>query len=122
MKDASKLTESELRHFTGTENWYRHPLNRKVFFSDGAKHVADHGGAYWLLDIIACAQRYDKRVAATRFQVWKLSVGPGRKGLVICENGNRKLVCRQCLEFTDFPIPEIMLWFANGVIYLPSEH
>jgi hypothetical protein len=27
------------------------------FFTDGAKHVADAGGAYWLLDEIALAQR-----------------------------------------------------------------
>ena len=45
-----------LQRFTGTEQWYRHALNPKVLFTDGAKHVADHGGAYWLLDEIALGQ------------------------------------------------------------------
>ena len=35
--------------------WYRHALNRAVLFTDGAKHVADAGGADWLLDEIALA-------------------------------------------------------------------
>jgi hypothetical protein len=94
MKDASKLTESELRNLIGTENWYRHPLNRYVLFSDGAKHVADHGGAYWLLDIIACAQRYDQRVAAEPFQVWRLSVHQDETAVISCEDGNLNPVPR----------------------------
>jgi hypothetical protein len=26
------------------------------------------------------------------------------------------------IPFTDFPLPEISLWFENNTIYLPSEH
>jgi hypothetical protein len=26
------------------------------------------------------------------------------------------------LDFTDFPLDDITLWFTNDVIYLPSEH
>ncbi len=108
--------------FTGSENWHRHALNPKVLFTDGAKYVADEGGAYWLLDIIATAQRYDKRVAAERFQVWRLSVRPDNMAKVTCEDGNSNTVYTQELEFTDFPVCGITLWFSNNVIYLPSEH
>src|SRR5216684_681209 len=51
---------------------------RNVLFTDGAKYVADQGGAYWLLDEIALAQRGQPRVAAEEFQVWRLSVKPDR--------------------------------------------
>jgi hypothetical protein len=51
----AKLTKAELRQFTGSEQWYRHGLVRSVLFTDGAKYVADQGGAYWLLDEIALA-------------------------------------------------------------------
>ena len=54
------LNRADLSQFTGTEQWYRHGINRKVLFTDGAKHVADAGGAYWLLDEIALIQPYDK--------------------------------------------------------------
>jgi hypothetical protein len=64
MNEQAKLTREDLPQFTGSENWYRHPINRKVTFTDGAKYVADMAGAYWLLDEIAIIQPYDKRVAA----------------------------------------------------------
>ena len=51
----TKLTQSDLDQFTGSENWYRHGINRKVLFTDGAKYVADQAGAYWLIDEIAFA-------------------------------------------------------------------
>jgi uncharacterized protein (DUF736 family) len=122
MTNTAKLTPAELSQFTGSENWYRHGINRNVLFTDGAKYVADTGGAYWLLDEIAITQRYDKRVAAEEFQVWKLAVRPDRTATLVCDDGNDNIVYTQHIEFTDFPCDEITLWFANNVIYLPSEH
>jgi hypothetical protein len=122
MTRAEPLSEADLNRFTGTEHWYRHGLNWNVTFSDGAKHVADVGGAYWLLDIIAIAQRYDKRVAGTPFQVWKLSVRPDHSATLRCEDGNHIIVSTQEIEYTDFPADECTLWFSDGVIYLPSEY
>ena len=65
-----KLDPSVLAHFTGTEHWYRHGLVRDILFTDGAKYVADQGGAHWLIDEIALAQRSEKKVAGEEFQVW----------------------------------------------------
>ena len=118
----AKLTEAELRQFTGNEHWYRHGLNRNVLFTDGAKYVADAGGAYWLLDEIALAQRGEKAVAAEEFQVWTLRVNADRTATLTCEDGNDRKVFEKVIPFTDFPTDEITLWFANNTIYLPSEH
>src|SRR5438105_2766997 len=41
MTKTSTLTKADLRQFTGSEHWYRHALNGKVFFTDGAQYVAD---------------------------------------------------------------------------------
>jgi hypothetical protein len=95
---------------------------RSVLFTDGAKYVADQGGAYWLLDIIAIAQQHDKRVSAEEFQVWKLSVAKDRSATVLCEDGNDIVVYSQPIPFTDFPLEKITLYFANNVIHLPSEY
>ena len=122
MTKTAKLTEADLSNFTGSENWYRHALNRNILFTDGAKFVADEGGAYWLLDIIALAQRYEKRIAAERFQVWKLIVQSDQTATLTCEDGNYNVVYTQQLEFTDFPADEITLWCSNSTIYLPNEH
>ena len=93
-----------MRQFTGSEHWYRGTMNRKVVFTDGAKHVADHGGAYWLLDEIALAQLHVKAVKAEEFQVWTLKADVLRHtGTLTCEDGNGNKVFEKALEFTDFP-------------------
>ena len=116
------LCPIELRQFTGSEHWYRHPLVRQVVFTDGAKYVADQAGAYWLIDEIAFAQKGEAAVAAEAFQVWKLAVTPKHTGTLSCEDGDFRTVFTKELTFTDFPEPGIELWFTNNTIYLPSEH
>jgi hypothetical protein len=123
MTTPAKLSEADLRQFAGgTGQWHRHALNRNILFTDGAKYVADEGGAYWLLDEIVLAQHYQKNVARQEFQVWKLTVNPDRTGTITVEDGNYNVVFTKTLDYTDFPAPEVTLWFSNNVIYLPAEH
>jgi len=85
--------------------------------------VADAGGAYWLLDEIALIQPFDKRVAAEGFQVWTLKVDLVRQtGILTCEDGNGNTVFEKTIEYTDFPVAEITLWFTDNTILLPSEY
>ena len=53
------LNTNDLAQFTGSENWYWHGIKRNVLYTDGAQRVAEHGGAYWLLDEIAVIQPYN---------------------------------------------------------------
>lgn len=62
------LTETDLDHFTGTECYYRYLCGLRL--TDGVKYLADEGGAYWLLDIIASYQP-DAKIRRERFQVWE---------------------------------------------------
>jgi hypothetical protein len=122
-KQPEQLSPDVLKQFTGTENIFGHGINYKVLFTDGARHVADCGGAYWLLDEIALAQLHVKAVKAERFQVWTLKADIVRHtGTLTCEDGNGNKVFEKALEFTDFPIPEITLWFTDNTILLPSEY
>ena len=116
------LNASDLVNFTGSENWYRHSINRTVLYTDGAQHVAEHGGAYWLLDTIAIAQRHEKTVAGEEFQVRKLTVREDRTASLVCGDGNDNIVYTQHIEYTDFPLDQITLYFVNNVIHLPSEY
>ena len=121
MTTTETLTKADLAQFTGSETWYRHGIVRDVLFTDGAKHVADVGGAYWLLDEIALAQRYKRRVAAEEFQGWTLKV-KDRKATLTCDDGNGNAVYRKRIPFTDFPLDEISLYYCNKTILLPSEY
>jgi hypothetical protein len=78
MTTTKKKTAGDLGQFTGSEQWYRHGIVRDVLYTDGAKYMADQGGAYWPLDEIALAQRGDKRVAGEEIQLSKLKVNPDR--------------------------------------------
>jgi hypothetical protein len=122
MTEGSSLDPDILEQFTGSQHWHRHALVSAITFTDGAKYVADTAGAYWLLDEIALAQRFEGKVAAEEFQVWELAVNADHSAVLACEDGNDNTVFSKVLEFTDFPKGGVTLWFANNVIYLPSEH
>jgi hypothetical protein len=122
MNDQPKLTRAELAQFSGSEQWHRHGLVRNILFTDGAKYVADKAGAYWLLDEIALAQRFEKSVAAEEFQLWKLTVKPDHTAMLACEDGNGKAVLSKDIPFTDFPLDEIKFYVTNNTILLPSEY
>jgi prepilin-type processing-associated H-X9-DG protein len=123
MTTSSKLSPADLLQFSGgTLRYYRHGLNRNVLFTDGAKYVADEGGAYWLLDIIAISQLHDKRLRRQPFQVWGLAVQPDQSATLTVDDGNGQVLLTQNIAFTDFPGAGITLWFSGNVIYLPVEH
>mgnify|MGYP006420921695 CR=1 FL=1 len=115
------LSDAAMSQFTGTAQWYRHPLARDIVYTDGAKYVAEEGGAYWLLDEIALTQKAEPVLEATEFQVWTLIVASNNTAVLSCEDGNGNEVYSKKLEFTDFPLPEIKFWFFNNTILLPSE-
>lgn len=117
---AHRMCPSELMQFTGTENWYRHQIVRSILYTDGARYVAQNGGAYWLLDEIALSQ-HKPEIAAEAFQVWTLTVDDHR-GTLICEDGNKNQVFAKAIPFTDFPLDAITLWLTDRTILLPSEY
>lgn len=120
--EAKQLTQVDLDQFTGSESFYRHSINRRVLYTEGAQYLAEHGGAYWLLDEIAIVQSHSRRLVAEVFQVWTLQVKADSVATLTCEDGNGRIVYRKRISFADFPLPEVRLYFANNTIYLPSEH
>jgi hypothetical protein len=67
-------------------------------------------------------QPYDKAIASEEFQVWKLKVRSDHTATLSCEDGNGHAVFTKEIEYTDFPLDEITLWFVNNTILLPSEY
>lgn len=123
--------QSTLPNFTGTENWYRHPLVRNVLYTDGAKYVAVSCDAYWLLDAIASYQ-IEAPMRDQDFQTWTFKrSGPddlarATPHQLVGTDGNGKQLVVQNIDYTDFPLDSIDIWVeydgTHKVILLPSEH
>jgi hypothetical protein len=124
LEKLNALSPGTPAQFTGSENWYRHSLNRRLLYTDGVKYVADTAGAYWLIDIIASVQHLP-RVAKEEHQTWTLTVD-GSKGVVVATDGNRRKLYTQKIEYTDFPLPELTLYAVGNsterTVLLQSEY
>ena len=112
------LTKNALNQFTGTEHWYKHLSG--YLYTDGVLYVAQEGGAFWLIDKILFTTR--AKNILQEFGAWKLEVNEDRSAILVCEDGNYNELYREKIDWTDFPLNKIDLWFGNGVLILPSEH
>ena len=112
------ITSSELNQFTGSENWYKHWLG--ILYTDGVKFLAEKAGAYWLIDAIASYQKSLKHVS---FQMWTLRVKEDHSAVLqMQEDSNTPPLVEQYIEYSDFPLESIRLFFIDGVLLLPSEY
>ena len=128
-----QLTHADLYQFTGDLERYVHPLNRKVLYTPGVRHVALAGQAYWLIDAIASyfgsevmdeAIKRDARLGSLQF--WRLDVQGSGAVLTASADSGVKPFVRQEIPYTDFPLDHIDIWAGfDGrfwTLYLPSEH
>lgn len=128
------LTHADLQHFTGDLERFRHSLNRRVIYTPGIRHVAESGGAYWLLDEIAIflgsagfgrAVAADPRIGYLHF--WRLEVREDRSATLAARaDSDVEPFCLREIPFTDFPLDSIDIWAGfdgrHWTLYLPSEH
>ena len=47
------MTTIDLSQFHGTQQWFRHPLNRRLLHTEGVQYFADQAHAHWFIDAIA---------------------------------------------------------------------
>lgn len=121
MSTQKTFTAGDLAQFTGTANWYRHPLARSVLYTDGVKFIAERAGAYWLIDEIALSQISEPALKGEEFQLWTLIVD-GTAAMLRCDDGNDKRLLEKRIDYKDFPEQGIKLYFTDGVVMLPGEY
>ena len=119
------LHTSDLAQFTGSENVYRHWTGRLVY-TEGVQYLAEKGGAYWLIDVIASYQP-DKQIASrpelVDFQLWELAVSKDKSAkLTVRADSDKPAAITQEIPFTDFPLEHVKLYVCNGTLLLLSEY
>lgn len=70
MKKSAQLLK-DLTQFTGTTQYFKHPLFPKQRYTDGVRYLAINAECYWLLEFIFGYQK-DAKIKAIAFQVWKI--------------------------------------------------
>lgn len=111
---------AELAHYTGTVNWWRHPLNRNILYTDGVQRFAELCGAYWLLDILATEPEILKQ-QADDFAVVVVTVKDS-EALMTVTDGNENTAFSRPIAFTTLPDGEWKFYFYNNTIMLTSEY
>ena len=123
MTDTKTLTKADLIQFTGSEHWYRIVTRWcATFCTPTASSMSLRQPAPLAVNEITFAQRFDKLLAAEEFQSWKLTFNSDHTATLTCEDGNGGVVFTKAIEFSDFPLAEITLYFINNTILLPSEY
>ncbi len=126
------LTHDELRRFTGSGLVYMHRLH--LAYTEGVRHLANRGDAYWLIDAISSwigskafreAASKDSRIECMHF--WKLTVLEDRTAVLTARvDSPVEPFIVQSIPFTDFPLSDVDIWAGHDgkswTLYLPSEH
>ncbi len=118
-KIESRTLRQELGQFTGTETWYRHPLNRNLLYTEGVQFFAERAGCYWFLDIAATELFRLQRTEP--FLVITLAVDDGEADIVV-DDGDGSAVFRRHIHFTDAPSGDWRFYLTDNVVLLPSEY
>lgn len=116
-----ELTREALHQFVGTAQYF--PTMYGFYYTDGVHYIAEEGQAYWLIDAIGAHVVTNKKLQSNDFQIWTLKVADDMTATLTCHDDKPgRLLVSQEIPWTDFPLNEIEIWCANGVMYLPSEH
>jgi hypothetical protein len=110
-----------LSFFTGTTAYHIHAP--RVVLTDGAKYLAEHAQANWLMDAIA--SYLPELVYREHFVAASLSV-KNSSAVLLLTDGNHKELAIQRIEYTDFPLRDITLFACWGdgfwVLMLTTEY
>lgn len=117
----SQFDPSQLAQFTGTERYYR--LTPSAVLTDGTKYLSETAGAFWLMDAIA--SYLPQFTGREDFIVARL-VRTGTQAELTLDDGNGRVLDRQHIAYTDFPMQSIQLyacWTPDyWVLMLCSEY
>lgn len=129
--DIVESIQRELACCTGSEEFYRH-WTKRLRYTEGVETVQQRCGACWLTDAIASYQTPALDAKCDGFQVWTLKHNPEpgkpNRAVLTCKaDSDKPEVVRQVIEFTDFPLPDGIKLYVEGVgtdrcLLLPSEH
>jgi hypothetical protein len=126
MKMTPQQIQDGLRGFHCTDGYTRYTFG--ILLTDGVKWLCDAAQSYWLVDAIGSYQSTPKvknDESLQGIQFWTLKVNTEKQTAVLTlERDTDDVVLTQVIEYTDFPLDEIKLYYSpqDKVLLLPSEY
>lgn len=114
-----RLTADDLAQFTGTEQLHFDPLVPTIRYTDGIRHLRQHGANWLVVDALLMLPA----LATQESFVCVVLHMKGTRGVLSFDDGNGN-VLRPPIRYAyaDFPLPELKMFFADGVLMLASEY
>ena len=118
----------DLNQFTGSEDFFKHSINRKLIYSEGVEYLAEQARCYWLIDLIACVLlphlliKYNDSFYSIELLV------TGNSAVITVDDGNDNIHINHKVRWTDFPITgePVKFFLCESDEYyclmLPSEY
>jgi hypothetical protein len=117
-----------LSQFTGTTQYFEHKLTNgwKMNLTDGCNYVREAMNASWLFDLILSYQIHYE-IRNEPIQTWKFRKISGdvddiSKIDITSTDGNNKVLLRQGIDATDFPLDHMEIWVIDNITLLPTEY
>jgi len=119
-----------LNGFTGTEQYFIHPLFNTIKYTDGIKFIGDNKASWLITDILAVLS-HEPKVKKGYEQEGFISIKINfieNKATATYTDGNEKILYTQKYKITDFlkhfEISEgkLNLYYTNGVLMLAREY
>ena len=123
MANEQSNLEAELGQFTGSQTLFRNFTG--LLYSQGIAHLAERGGAYWLIDLVGS---YQSRLQDVPFQVWRIEVHEDKSALVtMVEDDGEPTKVEKRIAYSDLPLKDFSFYCcASGdkamVMMLKGEY
>jgi hypothetical protein len=125
-----KMTPQQIRaglaqHYC-TDGYTRYTFG--ILMTSGVRWLCEKADCFWLVDAIGSYQSTPKvknDEALQGIQFWNLKVDLAKKTAVLTlERDTDDVVLTQNIEYTDFPLDSIKLYYSpqDKVLLLPSEY
>lgn len=118
--------KTTLAGFHCTDGYTRYTFG--ILMTSGVKWLCENAECFWLVDAIGSYQnspkvKNDEMLQGIQF--WNLKVDLAKKTAVLTlERDTDDVVLTQNIEYTDFPLESIKLYYSpqDKVLLLPSEY
>ena len=122
LQSKAKDFASDLKMFTGTSQYFQHPLVHNFKYTDGTRFFFNHcaGGAHWFKDIVAT--EIVDLMEIHDFLVIRLQVDNGKAEIEATNGNENRILYSKKIAYTDAYPGTWEFYMQNMVFFLPSEY